>query len=71
MKSSYGKLCLILTYREGMIANIILLNKIDLVPGETDEQKTTTVNKVRSLCKRLNPGAMVVTPPQPKFEALT
>ena len=49
-------------------ANIILLNKIDLVPGDTDEQKAATVDKVRSLCKRLNPGATIVSPPHPKFE---
>ena len=49
-------------------ANIILLNKIDLVPGKTDEHKAAMVDKVRSLCKRLNPAATVVAPSRPKFE---
>merc|ERR1719322_913666 len=46
-------------------ANVILLNKIDLLPGET---KKATIKEITNVVTKLNPKAKVVVPNYPKFE---
>ena len=46
-------------------ANVILLNKIDLLPEKT---KDTTLAEIKNLITKLNPKATLVVPEYPKFE---
>ena len=46
-------------------ANVILLNKIDLLPDET---KKATIKEIKNLVTKLNPKATLVIPENPKFE---
>merc|ERR1719322_1329639 len=46
-------------------ANVILLNKIDLLPDKT---KDTTITEIKNLVSKLNPKATVVVPDNPKFD---
>jgi len=46
-------------------ADVLLLNKIDLLP-ESDRE--ATVKKLQTLVKKLNPEARVIVPTTPKFE---
>ena len=46
-------------------ANVILLNKIDLLPDET---KIATLKEITNVVTKLNPKAKVVVPNYPKFE---
>ena len=46
-------------------ANVILLNKLDLLP---DGERQPTVRKLRALLTKLNPGAAILVPELPRFE---
>lgn len=50
-------------------ANVILLNKVDLLSGEGDKSIEDQLIAIRSLIQKLNPKATVLIPEQPKFEA--
>lgn len=47
-------------------ANVILLNKIDLLGSENERDKK--VQSIRALVKKLNPKATVLIPEKPKFD---
>ena len=44
-------------------ANVILVNKIDLLKGDVESQ----INAIRSVVKKLNPKAAVLVPDKPEF----
>ena len=46
-------------------ANVILLNKIDLLPDKT---RNTTITEIKNFVSKLNPKATIVVPEFPKFE---
>merc|ERR1711879_1106981 len=46
-------------------ANVILLNKVDLLKPEN---KDATIKEIRNIVAKLNPKATVIVPDQPKFE---
>ena len=46
-------------------ANVILLNKIDLLPKK---KKSNTITEIKNLVSKLNPKATLVIPDNPKFE---
>ena len=46
-------------------ANVILLNKVDLL---SDETRSATITQIQNLVSKLNPKATVVIPKYPKFE---
>ena len=45
-------------------ANVILLNKIDLMP---EGERAAVVGQVRGLLQKLNPSATIIVPDEPKF----
>jgi len=52
-------------------ANVILLNKIDLLSsgsGGSSSDVESQIKSIRSLLQKLNPNATVIVPEQPKFE---
>lgn len=52
-------------------ANVILLNKIDLLVGDNngnDSSVESQIKAIRSLLQKLNPKATVLIPEKPKFE---
>merc|ERR1712178_309326 len=46
-------------------ANVILLNKIDLLEKD---KKETTIREIRNLVGKLNPNAQIIIPENPKFD---
>ena len=46
-------------------ANVILLNKVDLIP---ETERDAIVTKVKGLLQKLNPVAQIIVPPKPKFQ---
>jgi G3E family GTPase len=49
-------------------ANVILVNKIDLLSDDGDKSVRSQVNAIRSLLDKLNPKATILIPELPKFE---
>ena len=45
-------------------ANVILLNKIDLLP----QDEKSSIDRIKSVLNKLNPKATVIVPEKPKFE---
>ena len=45
-------------------ANVILLNKVDLLSGE----KTSSIEQIKAVLQKLNPKATIIVPDKPKFE---
>ena len=46
-------------------ANVILLNKVDLL---LDNEKSSSIDHIKAVLQKLNPSATVIVPDKPKFE---
>lgn len=49
-------------------ANVILLNKIDLLTGTDDSSVKSQIEAIRALLRKLNPKATILVPDKPKFD---